>query len=92
MRHERMGGASKMRANDTKQCVWGIINKKVNNKEGVGDNWRIFARLIQTIWETDEIPQQMYWLIMVLLPKCVCGYWGIGLLEPLWKCIRIVID
>ena len=34
----------------------------------------------------------MCWLITVLLPKGRGDYRGIGILEPLWKCIEILID
>ena len=74
-----------MRAEDIKQWIWGIIDEEVNNKEGAGDSWRIFVRLIQTIWETGEILQQVYWLIIVILSKGGGDYRRIGLLEPLWK-------
>ena len=29
----------------------------------------IFIELIQTIWERGEIPEQMSWMVIVLLPK-----------------------
>ncbi len=36
---------------------------------GHGDKWRIFLRLIQSIWERGSVPKQMTWEIIVLLPK-----------------------
>jgi hypothetical protein len=38
------------------------------------------------------IPCQLLWSIVVLIPKGGGGYHGIGLLEPIWKCIEWVID
>ena len=55
-------------------------------------NWRLFVRLVQTIWRTGEIPRQLCWIIVVLLPKKDGGYRGIGLLEPIWKVIEAIMD
>ena len=38
------------------------------------------------------IPHQLLWIIVVLIPKGGGDYSGIGLLEPIWKCIEWVID
>ena len=48
-------------------------------------------RLIQTIWMRGEIPRQMRWLIVVLIPKGGGDYRGIGLMEPMWKVLEIVM-
>ena len=50
------------------------------------------VKLIQTVWNTGRIPQQMMWTIIVLIPKCGGNFRGIGLLEPFWKVIECVID
>ncbi len=52
----------------------------------------MFTTLIQTIWDRGEIPQQMAWMTVVLLPKGGGDYRGIGLLEPFWKKIDILMD
>jgi hypothetical protein len=36
---------------------------------GLGDKFRIFLRLIQTIWERGSMPEQMTWEIIILLSK-----------------------
>ena len=60
---------------------------------GAGDNWRLLVRLITTIWETGEIPRQVLWMIVVLIPKGNSrDFRGIGLLEVLWKVIEKVLD
>jgi hypothetical protein len=38
------------------------------------------------------IPRQLLWSIVVLILKGRGDYHGIGLLEPIWKCIEQVID
>ena len=60
--------------------------------EGAGDRWRAFLKLIQAIWEQGCIPQQMQWVIVVLLPKGGGDFHGIGLLKPFWKVIEVLIN
>ena len=56
-----------------------------------GDNWHKFVLLVQAIWDHGEIPPQLLWVIIVLIPKGGGDYWGIGLLEPMWKvCERVM--
>ena len=81
-----------MRAEDIKGWIHSIVEEEEEDTEGAGDNWRLFVTLIQTIWQTGEIPQQMLWIIIVLLPKGGGDYRGIGLLEPLWKVVEIIMD
>jgi hypothetical protein len=60
--------------------------------DGAGDNWQLFVRLVQETWTHGTIPRQLLWIIVVLIPKGGRDYRGIGLLEPVWKCIEQVID
>jgi hypothetical protein len=60
--------------------------------EDAGDRWRLFVWLVQAAWTHGKIPRQLLWIIIVLLPKGGGGYRGIGLLEPICKCIERVID
>ena len=46
-----------------------MIEEEEKGTEGAGDNWHLFESLIQTIWTTGVIPRQMYWVIIVLIPK-----------------------
>jgi hypothetical protein len=43
-------------------------------------------------YEDDTIPQQMCWVVTVLIPKGGGEYRGIGLLEPIWKVLERVMD
>ena len=53
----------------------------------------MLVALVQNIWETGEIPRQMLWTIMVLIPKGNSGdFRGIALLEVIWKVVEKVID
>jgi hypothetical protein len=58
----------------------------------MGDRWRALAWLVQAIWEKGRIPLQLGWVVTVLIFKGNGDYWGIGLLEPLWKVIEQVMD
>ena len=61
--------------------------------EGAGRAWRMLVRLIQKVWDTGEIPEQMLITIVVLIPKGNSGdFRGIGLLEVIWKVLEHVID
>jgi hypothetical protein len=62
--------------------------KKLRN----GDNWGLFAYLVQATWTYGIVPCQLLWIIVVLIPKGGGDYHGIGLLEPIWKVIEQVID
>ena len=35
--------------------------------EACGDSWRALVLLIQHVWDTGEIPQQMQWMVVVLI-------------------------
>jgi hypothetical protein len=67
------GGASGMRAEDVKTWLRGI--KLEEDPEvgpaniGAGDNWCRFTLLVRAIWDHGEIPPQLLWVIIVLIPK-----------------------
>ena len=57
------------------------MERQENEKEGnagAGDSWRTFLKLIERLWETGCIPQQMMWMVIVLIPKGGGDYRGIG--------------
>jgi hypothetical protein len=60
--------------------------------DSAGDSWRLFVQLTQAAWAHGTIPCQLLWIIVVLIPKGGGDYRGIGLLEPVWKCIERVIN
>jgi hypothetical protein len=59
---------------------------------GAGDPQRLLMKLVTAVWETGTIPQQLGWVIVVLIPKGGGNYCGIGLLEPIWKIIDRLMD
>jgi len=88
-------GASKIRAEHVKEWLQGIRREEdpeQTGNKGVGDPWRLLMKLVTAVWETGTIPQQLGWIIVVLIPKGGGDNRGIGLLEPIWKILEQVMD
>ncbi len=68
-----------------------VRKKEEDDDSGLGDKWCTSVRLMQAIWEHGSMPEQMRWEINVLLPKDNGEYCGIGLLDPIWKVVEIVM-
>jgi hypothetical protein len=70
--------------------------KREEELEGVntiaGNQWRALVKFVQTVWDEGHIPPQLGWVIIVLVPKSGGAYRGIGLLKPIWKVIKRVMD
>ena len=95
LKRGRVGGVAQIRAEDIKQWLRGAEleeDPEQNGMEGKGDRWRLFVKLIQIIWRTGRVPRQMLWIIIVLIPKGGGDFRGIGLLEPFWKVIEMIMD
>ncbi len=93
LQNGQVGGATRMKAEHLKGWLDTIQRKeraarenpsRVRNTE-LGSKWWIFLELIQVIWDRGEIPKQMSWMVIVLLPKGGGDFRGIGLLDPCWK-------
>ena len=71
--HGRCGGASGIRAEHIKAWLHGAKlaedPEKVINYVGEGKTWDEFVELCSSIWATGTIPQQMCWVVTVLIPK-----------------------
>ncbi len=85
-----------MRAEHVKAWLRGVLEEEdpegQGNFAGYGDNWRLFVELAQVVWTHGIIPHQMLWSIVVLIPKGGGDYRGIGLLEPIWKVLKRIMD
>ena len=44
------------------------------------------------MWCRGEIPQELGWKVLVLIPKGTTNTKCIGLLETLWKVVEVLID
>jgi hypothetical protein len=69
----RAPGSSGMRAEDVKHRLHGMRLKE-DPKSGMGnknarDDWRMFLKLSQAVWDPGNIPPQLLWVIVVLIPK-----------------------
>ena len=83
LRNGRAAGAAGMKAEHLKEWLRDVKRKEAEDGvEEIGGRWRMFVTLLQAIWERGDIPQQMTWMIIVLLPKGEGDYQGIGLLNP----------
>ena len=66
--------------------------EKPEASAGAEKTWRKFVGLCRSLWRTGTIPQQMRWVITVLIPKGGGEYQGIGLMEPIWKVLERIMD
>ena len=94
LRNGRTGGTIRIRAETIKGWLRGMEReeKEEEGNAGAGDAWRTFLKLIERLWETGCIPQQVLWIVIVLLPKGCGDYRGIGLLDLIWKVVEAVMD
>ena len=55
--------------------------------------WDLLVNLVTHMWNTGEIPTELTWTILVLIPKGDGSQTrGIGLNETLWKILEAIID
>ena len=85
LQNRQADGAGRMRAEHLKEWLADVLEEKKNGKEGMGQEWWLFVQLVMAIWGRGSIPEQMTWMVIILLPKGGGGHHGIGLLEPCWK-------
>ena len=94
----KSSGISGMRVEDLKDWLAGAEREEDAEKEGEEGHegwgmWRLFAKLIQNIWNTGDILHQMLRTSIVLIPKGTLGdFCGIRLLEVIWKLIEKVLN
>ena len=48
--------------------------------------------IVQHMCHTRNIPQELEWTVLVLIPKGITNIRGISLLETLWKVVEALID
>ena len=83
--HGRCGGASGIQAEHIKAWLRGAKKKEdpetAASHVGAGKTWHEFVHLCTSVWNTGTIPQQMCWVITILIPKGGREYRCIRLLE-----------
>jgi hypothetical protein len=75
-------GALGMRAEDINHWLHGMKLEEdpesgMGNKN-VGDNWCLFLKLAQFVWDHGDIPPQLLWVIVVLISKGVVNIQGLA--------------
>ncbi len=97
LKNRQAAGATGMQAKHLKGWLDAIQRKEKTAEKNpgrestLGEKWRIFIELIRTIWDRGEIPEQMSWMVIVLLPKGGGDFRGIGLLDPCWKVVEKIM-
>ena len=66
-----------MRAEYLKGWLWGANHKK----HPVSRIWELVERLIKMAFGDGNLPEELAWETMVLLPKGKGEYWGIRIFE-----------
>jgi hypothetical protein len=93
LQNGQAAGAAGLQAKHIKMWLWDVVQEETEAiNVGHGSfKWRIFVKLMQSIWEHGCLPEQMMWKIITLLPKGGGDYHGIGLLEPCWKVLEKIM-
>jgi hypothetical protein len=102
LKNGQAAGATRMRAEHIKVWLGDIRHEekaarasknsgKTANMGELGSKWQIFVQMIQIIWDQREIPTQMSWMVVVLLPKGGGNFRGKGLLDPCWKVVEKIM-
>ena len=84
----RAGGTSVMRADDLK----GWLREASRENNPVRRQWKLLVRLINRMLKDGVVPEEVTWVTMVFLPNGRWGYWGIGLVEVVWKVCASVVN
>lgn len=88
MRRGKAPGPSGLRAEDLKRWLANAREPEFPDKR----NWDALVSLVQHAFRTGEIPTELAWSVLILIPKGDGGHRGIGLLESVWKLISSIID
>ena len=88
LRNGKAPGPSKVRAEKLKE--WLLEATRQENPER--ENWNRVVKLVQLCFKERQVPTQLSWSTVVLLPKGGGDYRGIGLLEIVWKVIESIIN
>ena len=51
------------------------------------ERWMCLVELVQHMWRMGEIPQELRWTVLVLIPKGTANTRCIVLLDTLWKVV-----
>jgi hypothetical protein len=88
LRNGKAPGPSKVRAEKLKEWLLEATRQENPDRE----NWNRVVKLVQLCFKERQVPTQLSWSTVVLLPKGGGDYRGIGLLEIVWKVIESIIN
>ena len=54
--------------------------------------WLFLVDLVHNMWNRVGVPQELGWIVLVLISKGTTNTQGIGLLETLWKVVEVLIN
>ena len=55
-------------------------------------NWARIVELVQTAFRDGDLVEEATWQAVVLIPKGKKDYWGIGLVEVMWKVVAAILN
>ena len=88
LRNGKAPGPSKVRAEKLKEWLLEATREENPDRE----NWNRVVKLVQLCFKERQVPTQLSWSTVVLIPKGGGDYRGIGLLEIVWKVIESIIN
>ena len=88
LKGRREGGPSGMRVEDLK----GWLREAKRKKNPVRRRWYLVVQLVQVTFGGGTVMEDISWAMMVLIPKGKGEYWGIRLVEVLWKVCSLVVN
>jgi exonuclease III len=89
LRNDRAPGPTGMRAEHLK--TW-LREATTDDDSRDATKWTLYCSLLTHMFETGEVPEEVRWSLLILLPKGDGGVRGIGLLELVWKHVEAIID
>ena len=87
LRHFKAGGNTHLHAEHLKKCLSKAYPGESFKTPPRTERWMCLTRIVQHMWRIAEIPQELGWTVLVLIPKGSTDTWVIGLLETLWKAV-----
>ena len=55
-------------------------------------HWGRVVKLTQTAFREGDLAEETTWQAVVLIPKGKGDYWGIGLVEVMWKVVAVILN
>jgi hypothetical protein len=88
LRWGKSPGPSGIRAEHLRE--WLNASERENNPDP--SRWNKMVELVQHAFETGDLPSELPWSVLALIPKGSGGCRGIGFLEICWKVISKIMD